>query len=102
MNTVYLKSGKEESLKRFHPWVFSGAIARIEGNPEEGEVVDVYTSHQEFVARGHYQIGRIAERVLTFSQEPIDREFWAARSAWPTGIPTRIAWCMAKVTACPD
>ena len=79
MNTVYLKSGKEESLKRFHPWVFSGAIARIEGNPEEGEVVDVYTSQKEFVARGHYQIGSIAVRVLTFSQEPIDREFWKRR-----------------------
>ena len=44
---VYLKSGKEESLKRFHPWIFSGAIARVEGEPEEGEVVDVYTSKKE-------------------------------------------------------
>lgn len=73
---VYLKSGKEESLKRFHPWVFSGAIARIEGEPEEGEIVDVYTSKKEFIARGHFQIGSIAVRVLTFQQESIDHDFW--------------------------
>ena len=73
---VYLKSGKEESLKRFHPWVFSGAIARIEGEPEEGEIVDVYTSKKDFIARGHFQIGSIAVRVLTFQQENIDHDFW--------------------------
>lgn len=73
---VYLKSGKEESLKRFHPWVFSGAIARIEGEPEEGEIVDVYTSKKNFIARGHFQIGSIAVRVLTFQQENIDHDFW--------------------------
>ena len=54
---VYLKPGKEESLKRFHPWVFSGAIHHIEGEPEEGEIVDVYTSKKEFIACGHFQIG---------------------------------------------
>ena len=80
MYIVYLKPGKEESLKRFHPWVFSGAIARIEGEPEEGEVVDVYTSRKEFVARGHYQVGSIAVRVLTFRQEePVDQAFWVRR-----------------------
>ena len=73
---VYLKSGKEEALKRFHPWVFSGAIARIEGEPEEGEIVDVYTSKKDFIARGHFQIGSIAVRVLTFQQENIDHDFW--------------------------
>ena len=76
---VYLKPGKEESLKRFHPWVFSGAIAKVEGEPEEGEVVDVYTSKKEFVACGHFQIGSIAVRVLTFRQEGIDRDFWKRR-----------------------
>ena len=76
---VYLKAGKEESLKRFHPWVFSGAIAKIEGEPEEGEVVDVYTSKKEFIACGHYQIGSIAVRVLSFKQETIDRAFWKRR-----------------------
>ena len=76
---VYLKPGKEESLKRFHPWVFSGAIRNMEGELEEGEVVDVYTSKKEFIACGHYQIGSIAVRVLTFKQEPIDANFWKHR-----------------------
>ena len=76
---VYLKPGKEESLKRFHPWVFSGAIAKVEGEPEEGEVVDVYTSKKEFIACGHFQIGSIAVRVLTFRQEEINRDFWKRR-----------------------
>lgn len=76
---VYLKLGKEESLKRFHPWVFSGAIARVEGEPEEGEVVDVYTSQKEFIACGHFQVGSIAVRVLSFRQETIDHAFWVRR-----------------------
>ncbi|MBO5080948.1 MAG: class I SAM-dependent rRNA methyltransferase [Bacteroidaceae bacterium] len=76
---VYLKAGKEESLKRFHPWVFSGAIARIEGEPEEGEFVDVYTSKKEFIACGHFQIGSIAVRVLTFRQEEVNTDFWKHR-----------------------
>ncbi len=76
---VFLKPGKEESLKRFHPWVFSGAIARVEGELEEGEVVDVYTSKKEFIACGHFQIGSIAVRVLSFRQEPIDHAFWVRR-----------------------
>ena len=76
---VYLKAGKEESLKRFHPWVFSGAISRMEGEPEEGEIVDVYTSKKEFIACGHYQIGSIAVRVLSFVQEEINHEFWKRR-----------------------
>ncbi len=76
---VYLKSGKEESLKRFHPWIFSGAIARVEGEPEEGEVVDVFTSKNEFIACGHYQIGSIVVRVLSFVQETIDHAFWVRK-----------------------
>ena len=80
MYKVYLKSGKEESLKRFHPWVFSGAIARLDGEPEEGEVVEIYTSKKEFIAKGHFQIGSIAVRVLTFRQdEAIDKDFWKRR-----------------------
>ena len=76
---LYLKPGKEESLKRFHPWVFSGAIARVEGEPEEGEIVDVYTSKKEFIVCGHFQIGSIAVRVLTFRQEEINHDFWKHR-----------------------
>lgn len=73
---VYLKPGKEESLKRFHPWIFSGAVARFEGEPEEGEIVEVYTSSKEFIAEGHFQIGSIAIRVLSFRKETVDVEFW--------------------------
>ncbi len=76
---VILKKGKEESLQRFHPWVFSGAIASIEGNPEEGDVVDVYTSHNEWIAVGHIQVGSIAVRVLSFTPVPIDGNFWTGR-----------------------
>jgi len=76
---VYLKSGKEESLKRFHPWIFSGAISRFEGEPEEGEIVDVYTSKKEFIALGHFQIGSIAVRVLSFKQEEVNLDFWARK-----------------------
>lgn len=77
MYRVYLKSGKEESLKRFHPWVFSGAISHIDGTPEEGDLVDIYTAKQDFIARGHYQIGSIAVRILTFRQdEAINEDFW--------------------------
>lgn len=73
---VYLKEKKEESLKRFHPWVFSGAIHHIDGNPEEGDIVRVLTFRKEFVAVGHYQIGSIAVRVLSFCDEVIDEAFW--------------------------
>ena len=82
MQKVYLKPGKEESLKRFHPWVFSGAIARIDGKPEEGEIIEVYTSKKDFIARGHFQIGSIAVRVLTFREdETIDNSFWRRKLA---------------------
>ena len=79
MNIVHLKKGKEESLKRFHPWVFSGAIHHIEGEPEEGEVVRVVTADRQFIAVGHYQIGSIAVRVLSFNDETIDEAFWHRR-----------------------
>jgi len=76
---VLLKPKKEESLKRFHPWNFSGAIASMDEGIEEGEVVNVFTSGNEFIAVGHYQIGSIAVRVLSFGQEYIDNEFWEKR-----------------------
>ncbi|MDD5991601.1 MAG: class I SAM-dependent rRNA methyltransferase [Prevotellaceae bacterium] len=76
---IYLKKGKEESLKRFHPWIFSGAIQRTEGDIEEGDVVRVITAGGDFIAVGHYQIGSIAVRVLSFSDVDIDNEFWKSR-----------------------
>ena len=78
---VILKKGKDESLRRFHPWIFSGAIADIEGSPEEGDVVDVYTREGEWIAVGHIQVGSIAVRVLSFKKELIDAGFWFKRLA---------------------
>lgn len=76
---LYLRRGKEESLKRFHPWIFSGAIHHIEGEPEEGEVVRVLTAEGKFIAVGHWQIGSIAVRVLDFDDRNIDAEYWEER-----------------------
>ena len=77
--TVHLKKGKEESLGRFHPWVFSGAIHHIDGTPEEGDVVRVVSAEGRFRAVGHIQIGSIAVRVLSFEDIAIDRTFWKQR-----------------------
>jgi 23S rRNA (cytosine1962-C5)-methyltransferase len=76
---IYLKPGKEESLQRFHPWIFSGAIVPVNEKIEEGEIVEIYTSQKQFIAEGHYQIGSIAVRVLSFKQETIDNTFWKCR-----------------------
>lgn len=79
MNSVYLKKGKDESMKRFHPWVFSGAISHIDEGIKEGEVVNVLNVNGVFIGRGHYQVGSIAVRILTFVDEPVDDAFWYAR-----------------------
>ncbi len=73
---IFLKPKKEDSLLRFHPWIFSGAIARQEGKIEEGDVVEVYTSAGNFIATGHFQVGSITVRVLSFSPCKIDINFW--------------------------
>ena len=73
---VYLRKDKEDSLNRYHPWVFSGAIHHFEGNPEEGDVVEVYTIDNRYIATGHYQIGSIMVRVLSFEGEPIDQAYY--------------------------
>lgn len=76
---IYLKKGKEESLKRFHPWVFSGAISHLDENIEEGDTVRLITSGGEFAAIGHFQIGSIAVRVLSFDDIEINENFWRER-----------------------
>jgi len=78
---IYLRKGKEESLRRFHPWVFSGALQSMDEGIGEGDVVDVITSRGEFIGRGHFQIGSIAVRILTFADEDIDAAFWNRRLA---------------------
>ena len=77
--TIYLRRGKDESLKRFHPWVFSGAIDRADEKLEEGDIVKVVDANSQFIALGHYQIGSIAVRVLSFEERDIDESFWLER-----------------------
>ena len=76
MITIQLKPKKEESLLRFHPWVFSGAIQRVEGNPAEGDLVEVMDSHRNFLGIGHYQIGSIAVRIVSFEKKEVNDDFW--------------------------
>ena len=81
---IILKSGKDQSLRRFHPWVFSGAIKKIQGPAREGELVDLYDNKDEFLACGHYQEGSIAVRVISFDPVETNQDFWDQRvkNAW--------------------
>ena len=76
---IILKRGKEESLKRLHPWVFSGAIDQWDDSIEEGDLVSVYTHDGKFVGNGHFQVGSISVRILSFDSEAIDEEFFSKR-----------------------
>lgn len=76
MIKVILRKGRDESLRRFHPWVFSGAIAEVQGSPAEGDVVSVHASDGTLLAYGHYQIGSIAVRVLSFDEAALRPDFW--------------------------
>ena len=100
---VHLRRGKEESLLRRHPWVFSGAIDHIaEGEKAltEGDVVDVITKGGEFIARGHYQIGSIAVRVLTFENEAIDAKWWEERIAHAKALRESLGMINNAATTC--
>lgn len=79
MNKIILKPGKDRSVFRYHPWIFSGAIAKTEGKLQEGDLVRVYSSDNQYLATGHYQIGSIAVRILTFEDEEIGYSFWLQR-----------------------
>ena len=79
ITTIFLRRGKSESLKRFHPWVFSGAIAGANGKLNEGDIVRIVSNEGELMGYGHYQIGSIAVRMLTFNEEAIDQKFWQTR-----------------------
>ena len=93
MAKIILKKGREESLKRFHPWVFSGAIAQIVGEPAEGDVVEVYGQDGKFLAAGHYQIGSIAVRVLSFESGVINDDYW--KSMLSRALAVRVATGLA-------
>lgn len=93
MKKIYLKKGKEDSLNRFHPWVFSGAIAKMDDGIEEGETVNVIQHNGSFIATGHYQIGSIAVRVLSFKDKEITKDFW--KQHLQTALQVRIVSGMA-------
>lgn len=81
MKSIFLKRGKEDSLRRFHPWIFSGAIQSMSEEPQEGETVMVFTNENEYIATGHFQIGSIMVRVLSFNNETIDQASYERRLA---------------------
>lgn len=94
---VILTSGKDHSLKRFHPWVFSGAIKKITGEVKEGDIVEVYSSQQELLGMGHFQIGSIAVRMFSFTQVVPDFSFWKSKIQAAYNLRTQL-----KLTANPD
>lgn len=97
---IYLRRGKEESLQRRHPWVFSGAIEGVSAEPEEGELVDVVTLKGDYIATGHYQIGSIAVRVLTFEQQDINQAWWNNRVEAALLVRRAIGLANSESTTC--
>ena len=92
MKKIILKRGKEESLLRYHPWVFSGAIHSAENGIQEGDVVRVCSINGDFIAVGHYQQGSIAVRVLSFDDVSIDDSFWRQRLSQALAVRQRIGF----------
>ena len=100
MIKIILKRGREESLRRFHPWVFSGAIAEVQGEPSEGDMVAVYASDGDFLAYGHYQIGSIAVRVLSFDDSALHQDFWENKLAKALNVRVACGLHGSKDTDC--
>ncbi len=100
---IYLKRGKEGSLQRRHPWIFSGAIEKIVSDTQltEGEIVDVYIKSGEFIASGHYQIGSIAVRVLSFEDgESFEQEWWNTKIAEAYAVRQSLGLADSEQTTC--
>ncbi|MBO7644251.1 MAG: class I SAM-dependent rRNA methyltransferase [Bacteroidales bacterium] len=103
MIKLILKKGRDESLRRFHPWVFSGAVAQIQGNPKEGDLVAVYDAEGNYLAAGHYQVGSIAVRILSFFGDPQSPSFWtdaiarASAERLAVGLPSKDTNCFRLV-----
>jgi len=91
--TIILKTGKDQSMLRFHPWVFSGAIKKIKGKVEEGDVVRVFSSEGDFLGIGHYQIGSIAVRIFSFEDMVPNADFWTKKfkAAWQVRVDVGLA-----------
>lgn len=97
MVKVILRKGRDESVRRFHPWVFSGSIAQIQGTPAEGDLVSVYAADGTFLACGHYQIGSIAVRILSFDSDILAPDFWETMIS--RALAVRIAASLAEPPA---
>lgn len=100
MTKLFLKPGKDEAPKRFHPWIFSGAIERAEGHPQEGDVVEVFSAEKQFIGRGHCAIGSIAVRMLSFENIPIDQNFWNDRIQKALNVRTSLGLTQNESTNC--
>lgn len=100
MIKVILKKGREDSLLRFHPWVFSGAIAQLAGNPSEGDLVEVYDSTGRFLACGHYQIGSIAVRVLSFDNSALAPDFYKVMIGRALEVRRAVCLTGSEATTC--
>lgn len=100
MVKLILKKGRDESLRRFHPWIFSGAIAGIEGTPLEGDLVKVFSADGEYLAAGHYQIGSIAVRVLSFAGDPFSGSFWEDAIDSALVLRRSLGLCSSEGTNC--
>ena len=100
MIKIYLKAGKEEPVKRFHPWIFSGAIAKIDGTPEDGDVVTIYSHRKEFLGIGHYQNGSITVRICSFIDRQIDLNFWIEKLQNAKDFRTKLGLFDNKKTDC--
>ena len=100
MVKVILKRGRDESLRRFHPWVFSGAVAQIQGSPAEGDIVGVYSAEGQFLASGHWQIGSIAVRILSFDADPTAPGFWTDSIARALAVREAVGLAGSADTTC--
>ncbi len=98
MIRIILKRGKEQSILRFHPWIFSGAIAKIQGKVAEGELVEVFSNEGDFLAIGHYQIGSIAVRILSFTEQNIDQQFYNERIAQAYNLRQQLGLTTSETT----
>src|ERR1035437_833940 len=95
---VVLKKDKEAALKRFHPWLFSGAIERTIGTCVPGDIVEVYSISHDYLATGHFQDGSIAVKLFTFQQQEIDYSFWKEKIARAYRLRTALGLTSSSLT----
>lgn len=100
MIKIQLKAHRDEAVRRFHPWIFSGAIHRVDGQPEDGDIVEVFDKSGEWIATGHYQQSSICVRIISFDYQPIDQEFWIRKIENAYNYRTKIGIAEAKNTNC--